>query len=137
MNKVRPTPWIRYLFLGLALFVGGCTADGNIIGPENHLEVSNTPDTFQWQVSALSAVTQTLTYTWVNGGTTANVNQSSSLSGGSADLRITDADGSEIYSKSLASNGTFQTGTGTAGSWTVTVTLSKANGTLNFRLQKP
>ena len=128
---------MRYFLLGLALFVGACTADGNVIGPENQLEVSNTPDTFQWQVSALSAVTQTLTYTWVNGGTTANVNQSSSLGSGSADLRITDSDGTEVYSRSLASNGTFQTGTGTAGNWTVTVTLSKANGTLNFRLEKP
>lgn len=137
MDKVRPASSMRYFFLGVALFVGGCAADGNLIGPENQLEVSNTPDSFEWQVSALSAVTQTLTYTWANGGTTANVNQSSSLGSGSADLRITDADGMEVYSRSLASNGTFQTGTGTAGDWTVTVALSKANGTLNFRLQKP
>ncbi len=139
MKNVRVAPAMRYLLLGLALFVGvgGCTADGNVVGPENQLEVSNIPDTFQWQVSALSAVTQTFTYTWVNSGTTASVNQASSLVSGSADLRITDSAGTEVYSRSLASNGTFQTGPGTAGNWTVTVTLSKANGTLNFRLQKP
>ena len=137
MSDVQAAPSMRYFILGLALFVGACTTSGNVIGPENQLEVNNTPDTFQWQVSALSAVTQTLTYTWVNSGPTANVNQSSSLGGGRADLRITDAGGTEVYSRGLESNGTFQTGTGIAGNWTVTVALSEATGTLNFRLQKP
>ncbi|MDP2858923.1 MAG: hypothetical protein Q8P50_13230 [Bacillota bacterium] len=127
----------RNFFLTLALLAGACESSANLIGPENQLEVNNTTDTFQWQVSALSGVTQTLTYTWVNNGTIANVNQSSSPSSGSADLRILDAGGAQVYSRGLEGNGTFQTGAGTAGRWTVTVTLIKVNGTLNFRLQKP
>lgn len=117
--------------------VASCTSSSNVIGPENQLELSNAPDTFQWQVTALSSITQTLEYTWVTSGTTANVNQSANLGGGSADLRIMDAEGVEVYSRSLESNGTFQTSAGAAGSWTVTVTLTKASGALNFRLQKP
>lgn len=127
----------RFKLLGLALLMVGCSSSSNVIGPENELEVDNAPDTFQWQVTALSDVTQTLEYTWVNSGTTANVNQSGNLGSGSADLRIQDADGVEVYARSLVSNGTFQTGAGAAGSWTVTVTLTQATGTLNFRLQKP
>jgi hypothetical protein len=88
-------------------------------------------------VTALSNVTQTLNYTWANSGTVANVNQSGSVGGGSAQLRVKDASGVQVYARSLAENGTFQTTAGTAGNWTVTVTLSEVNGTLNFRLQKP
>ena len=119
------------------LLMAGCGDSANVIGPENQLEVANETDSFQWQVSALSKVTQTLTYTWVNTGTTANVNQSSSLGGGAADLRITDDDGAEVYASGLGINGTFQTVSGGSGSWTVTVVLADATGTLNFRLQKP
>ncbi|HSM61596.1 MAG TPA: hypothetical protein VK849_12395 [Longimicrobiales bacterium] len=126
----------RHFLLGLALLVAGCDGD-NLIGPDNALEVNNATDSFQWQVSALSSVTQTLTYAWENTGTTANVNQSASLTAGSAMLRVTDAQGVEVYARSLGENGTFQTSEGSAGSWTVTVKLSEANGTFNFRLQKP
>lgn len=128
---------VRYFFLGLVLLIGGCGDSANLIGPENMLEVANATDTFQWQVSALSKVSQILTYTWANTGTTANVNQASSLTGGSADLRVTDDSGVEVYSRSLADNGTFVTTAGAAGNWTVTVTLRDTRGTLNFRLQKP
>ena len=137
MNRLHVAPSTRYSFLGLALLVAGCAGSTNVIGPENQLEVNNASDSFQWQATALSDITQTLTYTWVTTGTVANVNQSSTLGSGTADLRIVDAAGKQVYSRSLASNGTFQTAAGAAGSWTVTVALSKANGTFNFRVQKP
>jgi len=127
----------KHLFLAAALLAGGCTSGGSVVGPTNQPQVSNNTDTFQWQVSNLSGVTQTLTYPWSNTGVVANVNQSSALAGGSAILTVADAAGTQVYSGSLASNGTFQSSSGTAGNWTVTVTLSNATGTLNFRLQKP
>jgi len=127
----------RFSMLGLALLLAGCADSTNVIGPENQLEVNNATDTFQWQVTALSNVTQTLSYSWQNVGTLANVNQSSSLGNGSADLRILDSAGVEVYSRDLAQNGTFQTAAGAAGKWTVTVTLTEVHGTLNFRVQKP
>ncbi|MHB1193988.1 MAG: hypothetical protein ACYC6F_13180 [Longimicrobiales bacterium] len=137
MNVLRWIRATRYFVLGVVLLVAACGEGANTIGPENQLEVSNAANTFQWQVTALSNVTQTLNYTWANSGTVANVNQSASVGGGSAQLRVTDASGVQVYARSLAENGTFQTTAGTAGNWTVTVTLSEVNGTLNFRLQKP
>lgn len=99
--------------------------------------MSNSPDTFQWQVSNLSGVTQTFTYSWSNSGVSANINQSAALTGGSAILTVADGAGTVVHSASLTENGTFQSASGTTGSWTVTVALSNATGTLNFRLQKP
>src|SRR3972149_3914334 len=79
MNVPHLAPSTRYYFLSLVLLVAGCASSSNVIGPENELEVNNASNTFQWQVTALSNVTQTLKYTWVITGTVANVNQSSSL----------------------------------------------------------
>jgi len=132
---------LRRRFQGIALSalvlaVSACS-DANVIGPSNQLEVNNSPGTFQWQVTALSKVTQTLTYVWTNNGTTANVNQDSSVGSGSATLRVTDAAGTQVYSSDLGQNGTFQTTAGTSGDWTVVVTLDRVSGALNFRLQTP
>jgi hypothetical protein len=112
-------------------------ADANVIGPANQLEVSNNPGIFEWQVTALDGVTQTLTYSWTNPGTSANVNQASSLSSGSATVRVRDQAGTEVYNRGLGQNGTFQTSAGTTGTWTVVVTLDEATGTLNFSLDTP
>lgn len=128
--------WHRILIVA-AILGGGCSSGAGVLGPNNQPEVSNITDTFQWQASKLAGVTQTLTYSWTNTGGVANINQACSLSGGSAVLTVADATGTEVYSGSLASNGTFQSLSGTAGDWTVTVELSNATGTLNFRLQKP
>lgn len=120
----------------ILLMVMACS-DANVIGPENQLEVANNPGAFEWQVTALNKVTQTLTYSWTNPGTTANVNQASSLGSGSATVRVTDGSGAQVYTRSLSENGTFQASAGTTGTWTVVVTLDEASGTLNFRLNTP
>ena len=131
---------LRPLLLALTLSLGvpllSC-ADANLIGPANALEIANTPDAFEWQVSVLENVTQTLTYTWQNSGTTANVDQSSSITAGTASVTITDADGMQVYSSSLGQDGTFTTDAGTAGGWTIEVVLSGVDGTLNFRADAP
>ena len=121
----------------LALVVAACGGSDNLIGPDNQLEVTNANDSFQWQVSALSDVTQVLNYNWENTGTSANVNQAPSLDGGAATLEIADADGMVVYTRSLSENGTFTTTSGKAGTWTIKVSLDHARGTLNFRAEKP
>jgi hypothetical protein len=123
------------LALVLTLGVAACS-DSNMIGPENQLEVTNTPGSFQIQATALDNVEQTLSYTWVNAGTTANVDQSGSLSG-TATVTITDADGTQVYTRSLTQTGTLQTDAGTAGNWTIQVVLGGTSGALNFRVQTP
>ncbi len=137
MTLTPGTHAIRHLVLAAAFLAIGCSSSDNVVGPENEPEVTNNADNFQWQVSDLVGVTQTFTYGWSNTGVSANINQASALTGGTAVLTVDDADGTEVYSGSLGDNGTFQSSSGTAGNWTVTVVLTNASGTLNFRLQKP
>lgn len=118
------------------LAVAACDG-GSVIGPANQLQVTNATDNFQLQASALDNVSQTLTYTWQNTGTSANINQSGTLTAGSAVLTIEDDAGTQVYSRSLGETGTFQTTAGTAGVWTIRVVLSGMSGALNFRAQKP
>jgi len=118
--------------------VAFAACDGGVpLGPDNQVQVTNATDSFQWQASAMDNVSQALSYTWQNTGTTANIDQSGSLTGGSATLTVSDADGTEVYTRSMGETGTFQTTSGTSGMWTIEVTLSGANGMLNFRAQKP
>lgn len=116
------------------LFVAACGDDP--LAPFQP-EIGNQTDTFQFQVTALTGVTTTANYEWQNTGTTANVNQSTSLSAGTATLTIRDAAGAQVYSRDLTDDGTFQTTAGAAGRWTITVRLVDASGAVNFRVQKP
>jgi hypothetical protein len=99
-------------------------------------EVGDAANTFQFQVTALTNVTTTVEYPWQNTGTSANVNQSTSLSAGTASVTITDATGATVYSRALTDNGTFQTSAGQAGSWRIRVVVNGASGAVNFRVQK-
>ena len=99
-------------------------------------EVSSSADNFQFQATGLTGVTLTREYAWQNTGTKADVNQATQLTGGSATLQVLDAAGTQVYSRSLADNGTFETNAGTAGGWRVRVSLANARGTVNFRVQK-
>jgi hypothetical protein len=122
---------------GLAVVTAGCGSD-NVLGPANQLEVTNTTDDFQLQATALDNVSQTLIYQWEMTGAQANVNQSGSVTAGSATLRIMDGAGVEVYNGDLADTGTFQTMAGaSAGTWSIRLALSGASGAINFRVQKP
>ena len=137
MLKTPQKPLFSRIVLLGALFLATSCSDGNVLGPANSLELVNEVGTFAWQVTALDKVSQTLTYSWTNNGTVANVNKSSSLGSGSATLRVTDGAGTEVHSSSLSQNGTSQTSAGTSGTWTVTVVMDGATGALNFRLETP
>ena len=115
------------------LAAAACSDSGTSL---ENVEVSNQTDTFQFQANATD-VTETLTYNWSNTGTSANVNQSGSLTGGTATLTIMDDAGTQVYTRSLSETGTFQTDTGVTGTWTIRVLLSGASGALNFRVEKP
>jgi hypothetical protein len=71
-----------------------------------------------------------------NTGTTATINQSAAFTSGSATLVLHDANGVQVYNRSLADNGTFSSDAGTAGTWTVRVIYNTADATVNFRLDK-
>lgn len=123
--------------MALALASVSCGGDTNPIGPANQPEVANLQDNFQFQASNLAGTTQTLQYMWANTGTTANVNQSGTVSSGTATLVIRTTAGAQVYSRDLAETGTFATSTGAAGTWQIEVRLVNVTGTLNFRVQKP
>ena len=128
---------IRRLALSLAvtLVAAGCDS-ANTIGPENELEVTNATDSFQFQVTALETVTETVSYSWQNTGPQATLDISQAISGGAALLTVTDADGTIVYQEDIRDDSDGTTAVGVAGSWTIRVELSDVTGTFNFRVQR-
>jgi uncharacterized iron-regulated membrane protein len=130
--------WIRIpVAMLLAVLAFAACSSGNLLGPDNQVEIVNETDTFEWQATAMQNIKQTLIYSWQNTGTTANVNVSSSITAGRATLEIRDAVGTTIYGRSLDANGTSTTPAGSSGTWTVVVALDGVDGAINFRLEKP
>ncbi len=124
---------------GLSSLLGvSCSSDNTTSPPLSQFQpqIANTPDNFQFQITGAANVTTTVEYPWHNSGTRATINQSSSISAGSAVLTLFDTTQVQRYSNSLAANGTFASDTGTAGGWKVRVVLVNLSGTLNFRAQK-
>lgn len=112
------------------------TPGNNALAPQFQPQVVNSTDDFQFQATGMTGVTQTLNYNWRNTGVQANVNQSCSLTGGTATLVLTDSTGAQVYSRNLADNGTFQSTAGAPSAWAMRIVLTNAVGTINFRSQK-
>ena len=132
----------RFRAVALAIIAGSSTWLGacsdSPTGPGIQPQILNQPDNFEYQVSDVQGFSGTLSYSWQNTGTSATVNQATTVSGGTITLRILDATGTQVYSRSLSENGTFATAVGQAGTWTVRVIYSGAIApTVNFRAQKP
>lgn len=121
--------------VGLVALFAACSS-GNVTGPENQPEIVNNTDSFEFQVTGLDNVSETLSYTWQNTGAQANVNRSSSVSHGTGTLIVRDAEGTEVFRGDLGENSTVATSSGVAGTWQIQVVLSGVSGTLNFRLEK-
>lgn len=117
--------------LGL-LLGGGCSDPLEPFEPE----ITNATDNFQLQATGVAGITSTFVYSWVNTGTRATINHSTTTIAGSAQLTIRDAAGSIVYDKGLAPSLNEPTSTGTAGTWTIQLRLTSYSGTLNFRAQK-
>ncbi len=122
--------------LALGSIAACSSTSSNLLGPSNQLQVTDTTDNFQLQATALSNVTQTLSYNWKNTSDSASVNQASTLTGGTAVLTIKDSTGTQLYSANLTNNGTFKTSVGHAGTWMIKVVITGASGAINFRVQK-
>lgn len=121
----------------LALAVALATIDcGDGTGPGREPEISNTTDSFELQITDVRDYSRNVLYSWENTGSVADVNQASSVTAGSVTLRIYDDDDREVYSRSLTENGSFATGSGTTGTWTILVVFADASGTVNFRVEK-
>jgi len=132
MHRIRLYPVV----VGFVL-LAACGGSSNATAPRYQPQVVNLRNDFAFQVTSLNNVADDLQYVWQNDGTSANVNQSPSNLSGAVSLVILDAAGTQVYSRSLAENGTFATATGQTGNWTVRIHFSNASGAVNFRLQKP
>ena len=119
------------------VFTVGCANRRLLTDPAFQPQIVNQTDNFSLQATNVTNVTQTIPFTWQNTGTSANVNQATQVTGGSATLTILDAPSQQVYTNSLTANGTFPTSTGTTGNWTIRLVLSNFKGTINFRVQKP
>lgn len=119
--------------LAALLSVVGC---GDSTSPGVEPEINNATDSFEFQITDIRDYSRNMLYKWENTGLEANVNQTSTLTSGSATLEIYDDNDVEVYSRSLADDGSFATRSGTAGTWTILVVFADASGTLNFRVEK-
>ena len=122
--------------LGLAGVVLLAAGGDSATAPGRDPEIINNADNFQYQITGIQDFSGTQVYSWQNSGTTATVNQAATVGAGSATLVLRDANGIEVYNRSLADNGTFSSSAGVAGSWTVRVVYSGADATVNFRVDK-
>ena len=123
----------------LLFFLAGCGSSGNnnALNPQFQPQVANLPDTFQFQSTGVTGVTQNLHYGWQTSGTAASINQASTLTAGTATVTLSDTNGQVVYTGNLGSNGTFTSTAGAGpGLWSIDVTLKSYSGTLNFRVQK-
>lgn len=133
-NTGRSTTVARCVAVALLLIVAACGSD--VLSPNFQPEIVNDVDAFSFQVTGLENASSTVTYAWQNTGTTATVNQSASIAAGAVSLVILDANGTQVYSRSLTENGTFVSSAGTSGTWTIRVIFNGAAGTVNFRADR-
>lgn len=131
LRKIRPL-----VAAAVVIALAACGSD-SVLDPRFEPEVANLTDNFQFQATAVTDITETVTYNWQNNGTRANINQSGTITSGTATLQIRDAAGIVVYTGNLASTGTFTSSTGAAGTWKIQLVLNDVSGTLNFRVQKP
>ena len=99
-------------------------------------EVVNTLDNFHFRIDDVSNHDTSLTYYWRTDGTSANINQIASITGGRASLRIVDWDSIVTYETDFTQNGDFRSGSGLAGHWKITVLLVDFSGLIDFRVQR-
>ena len=132
---MRKTKLCLAMFLVVILAACGGSAN-SALNAKFQPQVRNSTDDFQFQATNVTHVQETLSYSWQNTGIAANIDQATTVTGGSAVLMLRDAAGTQVYSAGLQNNGSFQSATGQSGAWTVVVVLQDYSGTINFRVQK-
>lgn len=134
MRSMSPSS-MRWITVGVVVMALAACSDA-ATSPGRDPQIVNATDNFQYQISDIRAFSGNQVYTWQNSGTTAKVNQSAAITSGAVSLVLRDANGTQVYSRSLADNGTFLSSAGVAGTWTVVVSYATADATVNFRVDK-
>lgn len=130
--SLSPMRWITVAVVAAAL----TACNDSSTSPGREPQVVNATDNFQYQISDIRGFTGSHVYSWQNTGTTAKINQATAITSGAVTLVLRDASGTQVYSRSLADNGTFASNAGVAGQWTIVVTYTSASATVNFRVDK-
>ncbi len=115
------------------LLVAGCHKDPI---SSADVTVNNKKDNFHFQLNEASELDSTMVYYWQMEGTTANIDQYSSLRGGTALVVIEDHSRAQVYQTDLTQNGDFSTSYGATGIWMIRFTLSNFTGMIDFRAQR-
>jgi len=102
----------------------------------NEPEVINVRDNFHFRISDVNNHDTSLVYYWRTGGTSANVDQSSSIQVGQASVVITDDSRMQTYRTDLSQNGSFITSYGDTGLWRISISLENFSGMIDFRVQR-
>ncbi len=133
LNKTRRV--LGLFAIGLAIMACGSDPATPLPTPGVNPEIINLGDgNFQFQVTAMSNYSTRLQYTWANADSYADVDQSGTITGGTALLRLLDADGTEVYSGDLSEGGSSVSSAGTPGDWTIVIDPTSASGDVNFRV---
>ena len=121
--------------LGLALVTSACGGD-NVLAPAYQPEVVNTPNVvFSFQATGLEDVTDAVSYTWSVSSGRIIIHPATATTSGTIVLNIRDAAGAVIYNGTVAASGDLSPPAGSAGAWTIKVTLQNYSGTINFAVQ--
>lgn len=137
MKKCRDAVMLSLGALLMFLLAGCGGSNNSALNQQFQPQVVNATDTFAFQSTGVTAVTQKLHYAWQTTGTAASTNQATTVTAGTATVTISDANGNVVYTGNLASNGTFASQAGVGpGTWSIDVALNGYSGTLNFRVQK-
>jgi len=97
-------------------------------------DIVSNRDEFSYQVPRVSNYRGSGIYWWQNSGVAARISQASTVIAGTTRLVIRDANGAEVYSRSLAESGSFLTQNGASGRWTIQVMYDDASGVVSFRV---
>jgi DNA integrity scanning protein DisA with diadenylate cyclase activity len=124
---------LRLLAVAALVVLAACGKDS--VAPFEP-EVSGPTDNFQLQATNVTNLSTNNSYSWVNTGTRATVNHSTTTTTGTTLLVIKDAAGVTVYSKPLSASLTDVTIAGQAGTWTIQLVVASYSGALNFRVQK-
>ncbi len=131
--RLRPLAVTSFLSISL-LACGGSSAP---IQAQYQPQITNTTDSFGFQLTGVSNGDGSLSYTWHNTGTTASIDRSSAITNGTVTLTLRDASNVQVYQSALNGvSGSVSTASGASGDWTIVVDFSHTTGTINFRAQK-
>lgn len=129
---------VAFFVIGASLILQSCSDSKKPTATpfENYNpEIVNNQDSFEFQITDAANATATVDYTWANSGTQASIDHSSTVSSGTATITIYDANNQLVYSSEFLSTSTETSSVGTAGNWRIRVSLTNADGTMNFRVQ--